>query len=82
MPPGKHTADEALRDGLITSKIKVRLNADPSDTHDIHVETFKGTVQLSGFVETTEIRLVALDLASHVEGVERVEDLLDIRQFG
>jgi osmotically-inducible protein OsmY len=80
MPPGKHTTTEALRDSLITSKIKMKLNSSSDiDTHDVRVETFKGTVQLSGFVETIEIHDVALDLVNHVDGVLQIEDLLDVR---
>lgn len=78
----RHTADQAVRDGLITAKVKMRLGAGPL-THacDIHVETFRGSVQLSGFVETTAIRTSALGLAWDVEGVQLVEDLLDTPQI-
>jgi hyperosmotically inducible protein len=78
--PRRHTAAHAIRDGLITAKVKMRLGAGPL-THacDIHVETFQGSVQLSGFVETVAVRTAALGLARDVEGVQLVEDLLDTR---
>jgi hypothetical protein len=81
MPP-RHTAREAIRDGLITAKVKMRLSADPlTDGYDIRVETFKGSVQLSGFVDTAAARAEALELAWDVEGVQLVEDLLDTRKL-
>jgi len=77
----KHTAREAISDGLITAKVKMRLSADPlTDAYDIRVETFKGSVQLSGFVDTAAARAEALELAWDVEGVQVVEDLLDTRK--
>jgi len=50
--------------------------------HQINVETFKGTVQLSGFVETDQARTRALQLARDTEGVKSVKDALEIRKGG
>jgi osmotically-inducible protein OsmY len=81
--PPNHTANEAVRDGLITARVKMRLSADPlTDACDIRVETFHGSVRLSGFVETTAVRAAALGLAWDVEGVQLVDDLLDTRNPG
>jgi len=60
--------------------VKAALVADPvTKAHQINVETFKGTVQLSGFVETDEARARALQLARDVEGVRKVKDAMEVR---
>jgi osmotically-inducible protein OsmY len=81
--PEQQTAREAITDGVITATVRVRLVADPiTAAYDIHVETFKGVVELTGFVETTTVRREALRVAHDVEGVQQVHDLLDIRHAG
>jgi hyperosmotically inducible periplasmic protein len=81
--PHQQRAREAISDGVITARIKVGLTADPiTAAYDIHVETFKGIVELTGFVETTTVRAEALLVAHDVEGVQQVNDSLDIRVVG
>jgi osmotically-inducible protein OsmY len=78
--PQQQGTREAISDGVITARIKHGLVDDPiTAAYDIHVETFKGIVELTGFVETTAIRVEALRVAHDVEGVEQVTDSLDIR---
>jgi hyperosmotically inducible periplasmic protein len=78
--PVQQKARDAISDGVITARIKLGLIADPiTATYDIHVETFKGIVELTGFVETTTVRAEALQVAHDVDGVQQVTDLLDIR---
>ena len=78
--PTQQSAGQAVDDGVVTAKVKAALVADPvTKAHQINVETFKGTVQLSGFVETDEARARALQLARDVEGVRKVKDSLDVR---
>jgi len=78
--PRQQPADEAIDDGVVTAKVKAALIEDPiTKAHDISVETFKGTVQLSGFVENDETRTRALKLARDVAGVKRVKDAMEIR---
>ena len=44
------SAGEVIDDGVVTAKVKARLVDDPvTKAYPINVETFKGTVQLSGF---------------------------------
>lgn len=71
---------EAISDGVITARVRAALAHDPiTATYDIHVETLAGVVQLTGFVETTSIRIVASRLAKYVDGVLQVDDSLDCR---
>jgi osmotically-inducible protein OsmY len=78
--PTQQSAGSAVDDGVVTAKVKAALVADPvTKAHQINVETFKGTVQLSGFVETDEARTRALQLARNVEGVRKVKDAMEVR---
>ena len=79
--PTQQAAGEAVDDGVVTAKVKAALVADPvTKAHQINVETFKGTVQLSGFVESDEARSRALQLARDVDGVKRVKDAMEVRR--
>ena len=66
---------------MVTAKVKAALVQDPvTKVHEITVETFKGTVQLSGFVESDEARARAVELAKDVDGVKQVKDALEVRK--
>jgi osmotically-inducible protein OsmY len=61
--------------------VKAKLIEDPvTKAHRINVETFKGTVQLSGFVETEKARTRALQLAKETAGVKNVKDAMEVRR--
>ncbi|HTJ20576.1 MAG TPA: BON domain-containing protein [Steroidobacteraceae bacterium] len=81
--PTEHAAANAGRvvdDSVITGKVKAALVADPTTkAHQISVETFQGVVQLSGFVDTTEARSRATQVAQQVEGVKNVKNDLELR---
>jgi osmotically-inducible protein OsmY len=73
-------AGRAVDDSVITGKVKAALVADPTTkAHQINVETFQGTVQLSGFVESTEARTRATEVAKNVDGVKSVKNELALR---
>jgi osmotically-inducible protein OsmY len=79
--PTQQSSGEAVDDGVVTAKVKAALVADPvTKAHQINVETFKGTVQLSGFVESDEARARALQLARDVDGVRKVKDAMEVRR--
>lgn len=79
--PQQQSSREAISDGVITAKVRAALATDPiTATHDIHVETLAGVVQLTGFVATTSIRIEASRLAKYIDGVRQVDDLLDCRR--
>lgn len=78
--PIQQPVEEAIEDGVVTARIKERLTGDPvTKLHEIKVATFRGNVELSGFVETDQVRSRALGLARDVSGVKRVRDAMDIR---
>jgi osmotically-inducible protein OsmY len=64
----------------ITTKVKAALVKDQSlKAFDIHVETFKDEVQLSGFVNSAELSARATRVASSVEGVRTVKNNLIVK---
>lgn len=69
---------EFIDDSVITTKVKAAIFDDPQlKVFEINVETYKGTVQLSGFVATQAAANKAADLARSVRGVKSVKN--DIR---
>lgn len=77
----KASTGQAIDDSVITTKLKAKLIEDPvTKAYQIHVETFKGTVQLSGFVESAQERSRAGTIAREVEGVKNVKNSLEVRK--
>lgn len=71
---------EFLDSSLITTKIKARLIDDAlTSGFSIKVNTYKGLVQLSGFVNTDKEKTRAMELALAVEGVREVKNDLIIK---
>jgi osmotically-inducible protein OsmY len=76
-------AGRVIDDSVITGKVKAALVADPTTkAHQIEVETFKGQVQLSGWVDTDAARARATEVARNVEGVKDVKNSLGLRNRG
>lgn len=66
---------EYFDDSVITSKVKAALFDEPNlRSGQINVETFKGVVQLSGFVGTREDINRAVEIARGVKGVVSVKN--------
>ncbi len=69
---------EYVDDSVITTKVKTAIFNDPMlKVAEINVETFKGTVQLSGFVTSAAAVGRAAEVARGVSGVKSVKN--DIR---
>jgi osmotically-inducible protein OsmY len=66
---------EVIDDAAITSKVKAALLADPDVKGlAVHVKTYKGEVQLSGFVDTLAQKNRAAEVARGVKGVQWVKN--------
>ena len=64
---------EMIDDGTIAATIKAGLLDDKATSSmQINVESYKGTVQLSGFVETQAEKDAAAKVATNTEGVRKV----------
>jgi len=77
---GSKIADTAS-DTMITTKVKAEMAADPAvKAMDVHVETQKGIVMLSGFVPSKAEADKAVELARKVDGVQDVKSSLQIKK--
>ncbi len=66
---------EYVDDTVLTGKVKAAIFNDPSlKSAEINVETFKGVVQLSGFVNSKEDINKAVRVARGVPGVNSVKN--------
>lgn len=76
----KEGTGEYIDDTVITSKVKTAILREPGlKVSEINVETFKGVVQLSGFVGSKETQLQAVDLVRGVPGVKAVKDDMRVK---
>ncbi|MBI5694523.1 MAG: BON domain-containing protein [Nitrospirae bacterium] len=74
------SAGEYVDDSVITTKVKAALVGDPvTKARQISVETFKGVVQLSGFVNTYKEKDRAGQLAYEVSGVRGVRNTIQVK---
>jgi hyperosmotically inducible protein len=77
---GNESVSEVTDDGVVTTKVKAALIADPvTKAHEINVATNQGVVQLSGFVDSAEQKSKASEIARSIEGVRDVQNQLDIK---
>ncbi len=66
---------EYAEDGEVAAKVRATLFKDPEiKALDVSVQTYKGRVLLSGFVDNVRQAHRAVELASTVRGVESVEN--------
>jgi osmotically-inducible protein OsmY len=73
--PTREGTGEYVDDTVITTKVKAAILNDPSlKSAEINVETFKGTVQLSGFVKQQADIGKAGEVARSVKGVKSVKN--------
>jgi len=73
--PTREGTAEYLEDAVITAKVKEAVLAEPSlKSTEIIVETFNGTVQLSGFVKSQEDKKHAGEVTRQVKGVYSVRN--------
>jgi osmotically-inducible protein OsmY len=71
---------EYFDDSMVTSKVKASILGDSKlKLLQISVETFKGVVQLSGFVNSNAAATRAVDLARRVKGVKQVNNSLIVK---
>ena len=71
---------EYFDDSVLTTKVKTAILKDPKlKSLQISVESFKGVVQLSGFVNTQDASNRAVELARRVKGVKQVNNSLIVK---
>ena len=76
----QETAGEFVDDAVITAKVKSAFVEDRDvSALNVKVDTFKGVVQLSGFVSGARESWKAAQLARSVKGVRGVRNDLEVR---
>ena len=78
--PQKESTAEYVDDSVITTKVKAAILNEPSlKVAEINVETFKGRVQLSGFVSSRANIDRAVQVAQAVPGVSSVSNDMRVK---
>ena len=76
----RESTGQYVDDSAITAKVKAAIfNEETLKTLQINVETFKGVVQLSGFVNSAQSVKKAGEVTRSVEGVTEVKNNLIVK---
>jgi osmotically-inducible protein OsmY len=80
-PETKRSAGEFSDDAALTAKVKTAIATDVGAraASSINVETYKGVVQLSGFVDSQDMASRAVDAAKRVSGVKTLKNDLRLK---
>ena len=78
--PKQEGTGEYMDDTMITGKVKSAILNEPTlKVAEINVETFKGVVQLSGFVSSQAAATKAVEVTRGVGGVKSVKNDMRIK---
>lgn len=76
----RESTGEYIDNTAITARVKTALASDELvRARDVQVETFRGVVQLSGFVESTAQKERAAQVAQSIQGVREVKNNLIVK---
>jgi osmotically-inducible protein OsmY len=76
----QESTGDYIDDAAITAKVKAEIFNDPMlKVFQISVESFKGVVQLSGFVDSVKVSARAAEVAKSVDGVHGVKNSLVVK---
>jgi osmotically-inducible protein OsmY len=76
----RQSTGEIVDDAAVTARVKSALINEPGvKSTAINVETFRGTVSLSGFVDSDEMARKAVDAAEKVRGVRSVKNDMRVK---
>ena len=76
----QESTGEYIDDAVITTKVKSLLAGDDFlKSFQISVETYKGVVQMSGFVDSAKASARAEEIANSVKGVKAVKNSLVVK---
>ena len=71
---------EYIDDSVITTKVKTTIFNEPAlKSAEINVETFKGVVQLSGFVSSQADISRAVEVTKTVKGVKSIKNSMHVK---
>jgi len=76
----RESTGEYVDNSVLTSKVKAEIFNDPMlKVFQIDVESFKGVVQLSGFVDSAKVSARAAEVTASVKGVKSVKNSLVVK---
>lgn len=76
----KESTGQYVDNSVLTAKVKTAIFNEPSlKSSEISVETYKGEVQLSGFVSSIEQTNKAVEVARGVPGVSSVKNDMRVK---
>jgi osmotically-inducible protein OsmY len=76
----RESTGQYVDDSVITTKVKAAIFDEATlKTLQINVKTFKGVVQLSGFVDSAQSAKKASEVAAGVDGVREVKNDLIVK---
>ena len=78
--PTRQSTGEVIDDAALTARVKSALINEPGvKSTAINVETFRGTVSLSGFVDSPEMARKAVSATQKVGGVRSVKNDMQVK---
>lgn len=76
----RESTGEYIDDASVTARVKTALINEPGvKSNSINVETFRGTVSLSGFVDSQEMAQKAVTATEKVRGVRAVKNDMRVK---
>jgi hyperosmotically inducible protein len=77
---GSRATGQVVDDGAVTARVKAALASEASigQAMNVDVDTYNGTVQLSGFVDSEQTVQRAQQIAQSVDGVRSVKNDLRV----
>jgi hyperosmotically inducible protein len=80
--PTQRSAGETVDDSVLTGKAKVALiDNDLVKADEVNVDTYRGVVQLNGFVDTQAEKSAATRAVQAVSGVKEVRNNLEVKSL-
>lgn len=76
----QRSAGETVDDTVVTARVKAELvDNNKTNAGQIEVQTYRGVVQLNGFVDSNEEKSTATQVAKAVDGVKEVHNNLQVK---
>ncbi|NTV11665.1 MAG: BON domain-containing protein [Zoogloea sp.] len=76
----RESAGEYVDDATVTARVKTALAQTPNvSVAEVNVETYRGVVQLSGFIDSDDMAQRAIAAAKNVPGVRSVKNDMRIK---
>ena len=77
----ERSTGEYIDDKALNTRVRSALGDNPEYKFgDVHVTSFRGVVQLSGFVNTSDQKRTAGTIAEKVQGVKSVENNITVKE--